>query len=187
MDKPILIAFAGNYDSTKEIAQYIAGILTRMGGVVEVKSVEEVRNLAKYDAVIIGSAARMEKLLGKTLRFARGHSDELHQKITAYFVTCITMKNNTPENREKATGFLQPLCRIKEPVGLGLFGGKLEYSKIGFLWKAIARQDKTGYMVEGDFRDWGQIKAWAMDVGPRLLDPNFADDTITNRNDLIFK
>ncbi|MBS1233680.1 MAG: flavodoxin/nitric oxide synthase [Bacteroidetes bacterium] len=187
MGKPILIAFAGNYDSTKEIAQYIAGIITRMGGIVEVKGVEEIRNLAKYDAVIIGSAARMDKLLGKTLRFARRHADELRQKITAYFVTCITMKNNTPENREKATGFLQPLCRIKEPVGLGLFGGKLEYSKIGFLWKAIARQDKTGYMVEGDFRDWSQIKAWAMDIGPRLLDPNFADDTITNRNELIFK
>lgn len=187
MDKPILIAFAGNYDSTKEIAQYIAGILTRMGGVVEVKGVEEVSSLAKYDAVIIGSAARMDKLLGKTLRFARRHADELRQKITAYFVTCITMKNDTPENREKASGFLLPLSRIKEPVGLGLFGGKLEYSKIGFLWKTIAKQDKTGYMVEGDFRDWSKIKAWAMDIGPRVLDPNFGDDTITNRNELIFK
>jgi menaquinone-dependent protoporphyrinogen oxidase len=187
MGKQILIAFAGNYDSTKEIAQYIAGIITRMGGIVEVKGVEEIESIAQYDAVIIGSAARMDKLLGKTLRFARRHAHELRQKITAYFVTCITMKNDTPENREKAGGFLLPLCGIKEPVGLGLFGGRLEYSKIGFLWKTIARQDKTGYMVEGDFRDWGKIKAWALDIGPRLLDTNFGEDTISNRNDLIFK
>jgi menaquinone-dependent protoporphyrinogen oxidase len=187
MSKKILIAYGGNYDSTKEIAQYIAGILKRMGGDVDVKGVEEIGSMVPYDAVIIGSAARMEKLLGKTLKFARRHEEELRKKITAYFVTCITMKDDTPENREKATGFLQPLRCIKEPVGLGLFGGRLEYSKIGFLWKAIAQQDKTGYMIEGDFRDWAKIKKWAMDVGRRLLDPNYEDDTITNRNDLIFK
>jgi menaquinone-dependent protoporphyrinogen oxidase len=169
MNKKILIIYAGNYDSTKEIAQFIAGIISEMGGNIEVRSVDEHPGIASYDAVIIGSAARMDKLLGKTLRFARRRADDIRQKTTAYFVTCITMKNDTPENREKARGFLQPLCQIKEPVGIGLFGGKLEYNRIGFLWKTLARQDKTGTMAEGDFRNWEQIKAWAKEVGNKMI------------------
>jgi menaquinone-dependent protoporphyrinogen oxidase len=169
MNKKILIIYAGNYDSTKEIAQFIAGIISEMGGNIEVRSVDEHPGIASYDAVIIGSAARMDKLLGKTLRFARRRANDIRQKTTAYFVTCITMKNDTPENREKARGFLQPLCQIKEPVGIGLFGGKLEYNRIGFLWKTLARQDKTGTMAEGDFRNWEQIKAWATAVGDKLI------------------
>jgi menaquinone-dependent protoporphyrinogen oxidase len=157
MNKKILSIYAGNYDSTKEIAEFIAGIISGMGGDIEVRSIDEHPGMASYDAVIIGSAARMDKLLGKTLRFARRHTNEIRKKTTAYFVTCITM------------GFLQPLCQIKEPVGIGLFGGKLEYSKIGFLWKTLARQDKTGTMEEGDFRDWEQIKAWAKEVGNKLM------------------
>ena len=170
MNKKILIAYAGNYDSTKEIAQYIAVIINGMGGNAVTRSVDEIKGLAPYDAVIIGSAARMDKLLGKALRFARRHADDLRQKTTAYFVTCITMKKDTPENREKAGSFLQPLCQIREPVGIGLFGGKLEYNKIGFLWKTLARQDKTGSMAEGDFRDWEQIRAWAKEIGPKLIE-----------------
>jgi menaquinone-dependent protoporphyrinogen oxidase len=169
MNKKILVIYAGNYDSTKEIAQFIAGIIGEMGGNIEVRSVDEHPGIASYDAVIIGSAARMDKLLGKTLRFARRRANDIRQKTTAYFVTCITMKNDTPENREKARGFLQPLCQIKEPVGIGLFGGKLEYNRIGFLWKTLARQDKTGTMAEGDFRNWEQIKAWATAVGDKLI------------------
>jgi menaquinone-dependent protoporphyrinogen oxidase len=169
MNKKILVIYAGNYDSTKEIAQFIAGIIGEMGGNIEVRSVDEHPGIASYDAVIIGSAARMDKLLGKTLRFARRRANDIRQKTTAYFVTCITMKNDTPENREKAWGFLQPLCQIKEPVGIGLFGGKLEYNRIGFLWKTLARQDKTGTMAEGDFRNWEQIKAWAKEVGNKMI------------------
>ncbi|MBN1415848.1 MAG: hypothetical protein JW973_12160 [Bacteroidales bacterium] len=169
MNKKILIAWAGNYDSTKEIAQFIAGIIHGMGGSVGIRSVDEIRTITPYDSVIIGSAARMDKLLGKTLRFARRHADELRRKTTAYFVSCITMKEDTPENREKATGFLQPLCLIKEPVGIGLFGGKLEYNKIGYLWKTLSRQDNTGPMAEGDFRDWAKIRDWVTEVGPKLI------------------
>ena len=169
MNNKILIIYAGNYDSTKEIAEFIAGILSEMGGNVDLRSVDEHPRMASYDTVIIGSAARMDKMLGKTLRYVRRRAEAISKKTTAYFVTCITMKNDTPENREKAMGFLQPLCQIKEPLGLGLFGGKLEYGKIGFLWKTMARQDKTGTMEEGDFRNWEQIKAWAKEVGDKII------------------
>jgi menaquinone-dependent protoporphyrinogen oxidase len=169
MNNKILILYGGNYDSTKEIAEYIGRIMSEMGGNVDVQSVDEHPHMTSYDAVIIGSAARMDKLLGKTIRYVRRREHEIRQKTTAYFVTCITMKSDTPENREKAMGFLQPLCQIKAPVGVGLFGGKLEYSKIGFLWKTLARQDKTGTMEEGDFRNWEKIETWAKEVGDQII------------------
>ncbi|MBN2273552.1 MAG: hypothetical protein JXR41_14705 [Bacteroidales bacterium] len=170
MNKKTLIAYAGNYDSTKEIAEHIAGIISEMGADVEVQSVEDTRNMESYDNLIIGSATRMDKLLGKTMRFARRRAEQIRKKTTAYFVTCLTMKNDTPENREKARSFLEPLCQIKKPVSMGLFGGKLEYNKVGFLGKTLSRQDKTGSLAEGDFRNWEQISAWAREVGRIFVD-----------------
>ena len=72
------------------------------------------------------------------------------------------MKKDTQENREKVKGFLEPLCKIKEPTNIGLFAGKLDYSRIGPIWRAIASKDETGLMEEGDFRDWEAIRKWTL-------------------------
>jgi menaquinone-dependent protoporphyrinogen oxidase len=78
------------------------------------------------------------------------------------------MKHDTPENRQKATVYLKPLCEIKQPISLGLFAGKVDYSQIGPVWRFIASRDKSEQMAEGDFRDWATIRAWAKDLAAKL-------------------
>jgi menaquinone-dependent protoporphyrinogen oxidase len=159
-----LIAYASKYGSTGEIAEYIGQVLREAGDRVEVRRVQDVDDLSPYQSVIIGSATRMDKVLPDVLKFGQKHQAALRQLKTAYFVVGVTMKQDTPENRQKAEGFLTPLCQIKEPVSMGLFAGKLDYKKIGFFWRLLASKDKTGFMAEGDFRDWETIRAWALEV-----------------------
>ena len=169
MENRILIAYASKYGSTREVAERIGQVLRKEGCEVDVRSVKDVKDLSTYQSVIIGSATRMEKLLSEAVEFATQHASELQRMTTAYFVTGVTMKQDTPENRAKAIGFLHPLCAIKQPIRMGLFAGKLDYAKIGLLWRTMAKQDKTGLMTEGDFRDWPGIEAWAREVASALV------------------
>ena len=52
------------------------------------------------------------------------------------------------------------------PVTVGLFAGALDYSKLSFLHRTIAKK-MSG--PEGDFRDWEAINAWAGQVHDRLI------------------
>lgn len=168
MGNRILVAYASKYGSTGEVAEYVGQVMHDLGGDVDVRSVKDVKDLSAYRSVVIGSATRMDRVLPDAVDFARAHEDDLRRMTTAYFVVGTTMKRDTPENREKAQASMKALCQVKEPVCLGLFAGKLDYSKIGLLWRTIARQDKTGLMAEGDFRDWTSIQAWARDLAPLL-------------------
>ena len=56
MEKKILVAYASKYGATAEIAEKISTVLNEAGLSTSVSSVKEVRGLASYDAVILGSA-----------------------------------------------------------------------------------------------------------------------------------
>ncbi len=47
----------------------------------------------------------------------------------AYFLVCLTMGEDTPENVKQAIGYAKPMIKIKEPVNLGLFGGCLKHDE----------------------------------------------------------
>ena len=170
MENRILIAYASKYGSTAEIAEYVGQVLRNMGIEVDVSSVNAVNDISQYENIIIGSATRMDKLLSEAVKFATKNESKLRRMKTAYFIVGVTMKQNTPENREKVKGFLEPLYRIREPVSIGLFAGKIDYSKVGFSWKVMAKLDKSGLMEEGDFRNWDTISKWANEIAPALTD-----------------
>jgi len=146
MGNKILIAYASTYGSTGEVAECIGQFLRDKGGEVDVRSVKEIKDISPYQSVVIGSATKMYKLLPDALKFAKKHAPDLRKMKTAYFVVGVTLKQDTPENREKVKGFLKPLCQIQEPISLGLFADKLDYSKLGVFWKVLASKDKSGLM-----------------------------------------
>ena len=53
---------------------------------------------------------------------------------------------------------VRPLLNSAEAV---YFEGKMDFSRLSFLDRAIAKMVKA---VEADHRDWGQIKQWASAV-----------------------
>ena len=97
------------------------------------------------------------------------HRAALNQIPVAYFIVCLTMKDDTDENRCTAEGYLESLYqRVPEvqPIDLGLFAGAVldngpDYEKLGFFWRQII---KAVAKSEDDHRDWEAIRAWALSL-----------------------
>lgn len=164
MSKRILIAYASRAGSTAEVAEKIGEVLKSLDFDVEVKNVKEVTSISQYDSIIIGSAVRMFKLLPETIRFANKFKEEMKNKPVAYFIVCLMMQEDTEESRTRAKEYLKPLLKIKEPISMGLFGGKMDYSRLSFIWRILFK----GKIPEGDFRNWEKITDWANNLSEKF-------------------
>jgi menaquinone-dependent protoporphyrinogen oxidase len=157
-----LVAYASRCGSTAEVAEAVGQVMRESGRPVDVVRVTDVRSLAPYRAVVLGTAIRMAKPLSDAIVFARRNRMALSQMPTALFSLGVKMREDTAENREAALGFLAPiLSEVRQPARLGLFAGKFDCSQLSPLWRLMTSLDKSGQMVEGDWRSWDAIRGWA--------------------------
>jgi len=165
MEKKILIAYGTVAGSTKEVAQAIGEEMENAGALVEIKPVEEIKSIEGYDGLVVGSAVRMFHLLGKTRRFLRKHKKAIANLPVAFFVVCLTMGEEKPENIEKAKGYAKPMLEVKDPVNLGLFGGCINHEKLtDFFGKSMKS------VPEQDHRDWNKIRKWGSDTLAKMFE-----------------
>ena len=169
----VLVAYASRCGSTGGVAEAIGQTLFNNGVGVDVRLVENVKDLSPYQSVVVGSAIRRSKWLPEAMEFVEANREFLKEVPVAYFLTCLTLSRNTEERRVKANGYLDPILKAVpqvQPVNTGLFAGVLDYSKLSWGMRMVMRRkmDKFG-VKEGDYRDWEAIRAWTSLVGPRLL------------------
>jgi menaquinone-dependent protoporphyrinogen oxidase len=158
MNQRILVAYASKAGSTGEVAAAIGQALTVKGTTVDVYPIEAVPTIQDYQAVIVGSAIRAGKWLSAATRFVETHQSTLSHISTAYFTCCMTLCEETEQNRRKALGYMDPVRSIVTPLAVGAFAGKLDYSKLSFLDGMMM---KAHGAPEGDFRQWEAIRTWA--------------------------
>ena len=167
--KKVLVAYASHCGTTGGVAEAIGKVLCDRGAVVDVRLVGNVNDLSSYQAVILGSAIRMGKWLPETVEFLKKHQDALSRVPVAYFVVCLTMKDDTADNRRKALAFLDPVRKQVpqvKPVDIGLFAGAVDFKKLSFVYSLML---KVKGAPEGDFRNWETIRTWATSIRPALL------------------
>jgi menaquinone-dependent protoporphyrinogen oxidase len=157
--KNILFAYATMAGSTREVAEFIGKEIKNAGFEVDVKPVEDMKNLAGYDALVLGSAVRVFHLLPKTTRFLRKFKKAIRELPFAAFLVCLAMTEDTPELRATATKFAKPIIKVKQPMSLGLFGGVMDPSKL----TGYALGPFRNHPLE-DNRDWEKIKNWAVEL-----------------------
>jgi menaquinone-dependent protoporphyrinogen oxidase len=165
----VLVTYATRAGSTREIAETIAGVLNEAGAITSLRPVSEVSDVRDYDAVVIGSAVRMGKLLPEAVKFVRRFQADLALKPTAHFVVCSTLHVDTPENREIVQGYEMALREYNAPVSIGLFAGRVERAKVEQPWRFLLRHVQSAPMTGGDWRDWDAIRAWAGALAEKLL------------------
>jgi len=151
----VLVAYATRYGSTGEVAEKIGEVMKVKGAEVDVRDIKDKPDPAGYDAAVVGGAVYIMMLNGKTKGFVAKHKKTLKDMPVAYFVLSGTMKDDTPENREKIANKLIPMKKKAEPVDVGLFGGAFDPSKGP---KMMANEPAT------DDRDWDAIAVWAEGV-----------------------
>ena len=201
MNKRILIVYAGRYGSTAEVAEAIGQEVGQSGAVVDVCPVKGVTEIGSYDAVILGSAIYYGKWLPEAVKIVKTHEKVLSRIPVAYFLTCLELTEVSEEKGPGVSIYLDPLLgkppRVEgklssfershllsvflepvlkrapqvKPVSVGVFRGKLDYSKLNLIGLLVMKLIRLFYKraPEGDFRNWEAIHSWAASLCPVLL------------------
>jgi menaquinone-dependent protoporphyrinogen oxidase len=163
MSKKIIVAYASGSGSTAEVAEAIASELRSRDVQVDVLPAKEILTIEDYGAIILGSSIRVGRWLPDAVNFLEKHAEAMEKVPVAYFTTCITLVEDSEENRQIVEAYMEPILDMVpnvKPVGLGLFAGSLSPSMQAVL---------PAGGPYGDFRDWDAIREWARDIVPALL------------------
>lgn len=163
----ILVAYASKYGSTRQIAERIARELTGGGRTAEAAPVTAALDLGAYDAFVIGSAVFYGKWMGEAVDFVRRNAVLIRARPVWLFSSgpLGEPEKGGKDQREAAVPVEIPeLAQLVRARGHRVFFGRLERRALGRMDGFVARV--VG--VEGDFRDWDDIVAWASDVASAL-------------------
>jgi menaquinone-dependent protoporphyrinogen oxidase len=165
LGKKVLITYASGFGTTQEIAEFIGKVLTEKGIEVALAPASDVTDITAYDGVILGASIRAGNLLPAALNFASKFKYALAKIPVAAFVVCLTMQEDTEENRQIVSCWLNPLRELVTPFDTGYFAGQLVYKQLPFSNQLLAQLMKQ---PEGDYRDRDKIRAWALGLVPVL-------------------
>lgn len=165
MSKKVLILFASRSGSTADTASIIADELKlkQKEITVDVLPVKKAKDITSYDLIILGSAIRMGRPLSEMLSFIKSYSPILKTKKIICFALCINLHTETDKTIQECATFLTPFGACA-PIETKIFAGSVDYSKLGFFARLIAKMVKS---PQGDFRKLDIIKAWAAEIASK--------------------
>jgi menaquinone-dependent protoporphyrinogen oxidase len=168
VEKNILVTYASKYGATKEIAQKIAEVLRQAGLQVDIAPISLVRDIALYNAIILGSAVYVGKWHKDAVQFLQANANNLANIPVWLFSSGPTGEGDPVELVEglRLPAALQPVVDRIQPRDIAVFHGYIDPDKINFIEKwAIKSLVKKPF---GDFRDWTAITAWATSIAKAL-------------------
>lgn len=168
----VLIAFASRHGGTEGIADAIGTVLRgwRAGDgdsepwevdVLAAADLEDV-DVARYDAVVLGSAVYVGHWLDSARRFARRHEATLRHRPLWLFSSGPVGDPVVPA--DEATEMAELSDRL-DAQGSRTFAGRLRTADLALVERASVR---VVHANEGDYRDWPSIDAWARDIADSL-------------------
>ena len=165
------MTYASRAGSTAGVAEKIGKILSDLGEDAEVKPMNEVTDIAGYDAVVAGSPIQASRWLPEAMEFMRRNQSVLSAKPFASFTLCMTLVMKKGEDyRPQISEWIAPVRSLVRPVSEGIFAGVLDLKKVPGAGDRLKFKLSIlfGVWTEGDFRNWYAIEKWAAGL-PELL------------------
>ena len=156
----VLVAAASKHGATKQIAERVGADLADRGFKVEVKNLQDVDRLDRYEAVVLGSAIYFGKWMKEALRFVDAHANDLASRPTWLFGSGPIVGNPPVADDPNAirASVVEKLVSSTHAREHKLFGGKIERSTLSVAERVPVRMVRAG---EGDWRDWAAVDEWA--------------------------
>ena len=172
----VLVAYASRHGATRGIAERIADTLRAAGLDAQALPTTGVRDLAGYDAFVIGSAAYMFHWLGEATAFVRRYQTFLAQKPVWLFSSgpLGTEPTDAQGRDQKVVAMPKEIPELSEAINARdhrVFFGAVEGGRkpIGIAERLMTIMPAaTNALPVGDFRDWPEIEAWARDIAQAL-------------------
>ena len=159
----VLVTAASRHQSTTEIAEAIARVLTESGTNAASRRPGEVDSLEGYDAVVLGSGVYMGRWLAPATEFVERHRAALLERPVWLFSSGPLGSPVAKPGGDPAS--VAELATSLNARGHRTFAGRLERKRLGLGEKLVAAGVKA---PEGDFRPWQLIDAWAREIGAAL-------------------
>jgi menaquinone-dependent protoporphyrinogen oxidase len=167
----VLVTYATRAGSTAGVAAAIGETLAASVASVDVRPVQEVDDLAGYDAVVAGSAIQGAAWLPEAMAFIEKNRAALAQRPCAIFLVCMTLAMPSGEKyRDSVAAWFSPVRALVRPVSEGLFTGAFDLGKVPSLFDRLKFRASMllGLWPTGDRRDWDAIRSWAASLPPLL-------------------
>lgn len=159
----VLVTAASKHESTTEIAEAIAKIMTREGVTAASRRPEEVTSLDGYDAVVLGSGVYAGRWIGAATEFAKRHREALLAR-PVWLFSSGPIGAPEPKPVEESPDALALVTDL-HARGHRTFAGRLDRGRLGLAERAITRMVGA---ESGDFRSWPLIEAWAREIAGEL-------------------
>jgi menaquinone-dependent protoporphyrinogen IX oxidase len=194
----VLIVYGTRYGAAASTSEEIAETLRQRGFEVRVVNSreEKVKDIARYDLVVVGSGIQMNRWTHEPEDFLRDFQRELNRKMLAVFVCCGSaskpLNEGKPPMVEKARKkYLEEKVSKYNlhPAIMGLFGGVYNYNKVP--WYAKKAMNAERPKIEAtyketqpgvyDTRDVKGIQVWAEELAKLLSSRTSAKSTAGTR------
>ena len=157
----ILLALASTYGSTREMGEWISQELRAGGHGVHLAEVSDAGALDGYDAVVLGSAVYIGRILTPARQFARRLEHEFAPKPVWVFAS--GMKNVTayPLGARFTRAVPPPYFSGQYPI----FAGRIDRDQLGPAERSLVGFAGASHQDE---RDPDLVAAWAGEVSARM-------------------
>jgi menaquinone-dependent protoporphyrinogen oxidase len=166
----VLVTAASKHGATTGIAEAITETLNQQGLDATLTPIGDVRSIAEYPAVVIGSGVYAGRWLKPAREFLQHHERELKERKVWLFSSGPV--GDPPKPAEESPEFAQ----MKETAGAiehKIFSGKVDPATLSLPERAIVA---ALHAPTGDFRDFDAIRSWAAGVAGALRSTPAADN-----------
>jgi menaquinone-dependent protoporphyrinogen oxidase len=163
----VLVTAASKHGATAGIARAIAKALTQHGLTVTLLAPDAVGSIEGYDAVVLGSAVYTGHWLDPAKELVARSRHELADRPVWLFSSGPV---GDPSRKLVQQMGVDPvdvgdILTATKARGHRMFAGKLDRKNLGLAQRAALLAFRS---LEGDFREWNEIRAWAESIAHDL-------------------